>query len=338
MASMDVFNGRAFHMTELTAALNRTPFLPTFLGSQNIFEVKPVRTIQVSIEQKAGTLSLIQTSERGAPLQQADREARDIRDFRTVRVAKGDTLHAHEIEGIRAFGTESELQQVQNEVASRLMALNNDVELTHENMRLGAIQGIVLNADGTTIRNWYTEWGIAQPAEIDFELDVATTDVRAKCNGVVRAMMKASGGAWITGRTQVHALAGDNFFDNLTGHDNVRDTWLNQQAAAELRQGNAYTSFNFGNITFHNYRGTDDGSTVAVGADVCKFYPVNAPGVFQVAQSPAETFDYVNTPGQRVYAMLVPDRERNAWVKPEAYSYPLYICTRPGMLQRAKRA
>lgn len=338
MASMDVFSGRAFHSHELTAALNRAPYLPTFLGEQNIFEPKPVRTIQVSIEQKGGTLSLIQTSERGAPLQQADRESRDIRDFRTVRIAKGDTLHAYEIEGIRAFGSESELQQVQTEVAGRLINLNNDVELTHENMRLGAIQGIVLDANGSTLRNWYTEWGIAQPAEIDFELDVATTDVRAKCNAVVRAMMRASGGAWITGRTQVHALAGDNFFDNLTGHDNVRDTWLNQQAAAELRQGNAYTSFNFGSITFHNYRGTDDGSTVAVGSDVVKFYPVNAPGVFQVAQSPGETFDYVNTPGQRVYAMLVPDRERNAWVKPEVYSYPLYICTRPGMLQRGKRA
>lgn len=338
MASMDVFSGRAFHMHELTAALNRTPHLPTFLGDQNIFEPKPVRTIQVSIEQKAGTLSLIQTSERGAPLQQGDRETRDIRDFRTVRIAKGDTLHAYEIEGIRAFGSESELQQVQTEVAARMINLNNDVELTMENMRLGGIQGIVLDANGATIRNWFTEWGIAQPAEIDFELDVATTDVRAKCNAVVRAMTRASAGAWITGRTEVHALVGDNFFDNLTGHDMVRDTWLNQQAAAELRQGNAFSSFSFGGIVWHNYRGTDDGSTVAVGAEVAKFYPVNAPGVFQVAQSPGETFDFVNTPGQRVYAMLVPDRERNAWVKPEVYAYPLFICTRPGMLQRAKRA
>jgi hypothetical protein len=30
--------------------------------------------------------------------------------------------------------------------------------------------------------------------------------------------------------------------------------------------------------------------------------------------------------------------ERNAWVKVEVYSYPLFICTRPEMLQRAKRA
>ncbi|MDZ3838713.1 MAG: major capsid protein [Rhodospirillales bacterium] len=42
--------------------------------------------------------------------------------------------------------------------------------------------------------------------------------------------------------------------------------------------------------------------------------------------------------GLDLYAMTIPDRERNAWVKVEVYSYPLFICTRPEMLQRAKRA
>jgi hypothetical protein len=63
---------------------------------------------------------------------------------------------------------------------------------------------------------------------------------------------------------------------------------------------------------------------------------VGGKDVFEVAQSPAETFDFVNTPGQPSYAMLIPDRDRNAWIKPEVYSYPLHICTRPAMLQRAK--
>lgn len=67
-----------------------------------------------------------------------------------------------------------------------------------------------------------------------------------------------------------------------------------------------------------------------------KFFPVGAPGVFQVAYSPAETFDYVNTPGLPVYGMTIPDRDRNAWVRVEQYSYPLHICTRPEMLLRAK--
>lgn len=336
MASMDIFSGRAFNMITLTDAINKSEHLPTFLGSQNIFIPKPVRTIKVSIEQRNGVLSVIQTSERGAPLEQANTSKRDLRDFPTVRIAKGDTLYAHEIQDIRAFGSESELMQVQAEVAQRLQALNNDVELTFERMRLGAIQGIVLDADNTVIRNWYDEWGIDQPNEIDFELDDPTTDVRGKCSQVIRSMMRASSGAWVEGVTKVCALAGDDFFDLLIAHENVRDTWLNQQQSSELREGTAFSSLSFGGITFYNYRGTDDKSTVAIPADKVKFYPLNAPGVFQVAQSPAETFDYVNTPGQRVYAMLIQDKERGMWVKPEVYAYPLFICTRPGMLQRAK--
>ena len=335
MAEMTIFLNDVFRAAELTTALNRRPHKPGFLGSQGIFTPKPVRTITVGVESKNGKLTLIQTSERGAPLAQADADKRDVRDFRTVRIAKGDTLHAHEIQSIRAWGTTSELLQVQIEVAQRLSNLQDDVDLTHEHMMLGAIQGVVLDADGSVIRNWYTEFGIAQPGELDFELDDPTTDVRGKCAAVVRAMQRAAQGGWLPS-TQVHALAGDDFFDKLIAHDHVRDTYLNQQAAADLRENLAFDSVRFGGIVFHNYRGTDDNSTVAIDPGKCKFYPVGGKDVFEVAQSPAETFDFVNTPGQPSYAMLIPDRDRNAWVKPEVYSYPLHICTRPGMLQRAK--
>ena len=337
MADMSIFLNDAFRAATLTAALNRRPHKPGFLGSQNIFTPKPVRTITIAIESRNGKLSLIQTSERGAPLEQADADKRDIRDFRTVRIAKGDTLHAHEIQSIRAVGSTSELQQVQAEVAQRLANLQDDVDLTLEHMMLGAIQGVVLDANGDVIRNWYTEFGIAQPAEIDFALDDPTTDVRGKCTGVVRAMQRAAKGAWLP-TTQVHALAGDDFFDLLVNHDRVRDTYLGQQEAAELRNGVAFDSVRFGGITYHNYRGTDDNTTVAISPTDCKFYPVGGKDVFQVAQSPAETFDFANTPGLPSYALLIPDRDRNAWVKPEVYAYPLPVCTTPAMLQRAKAA
>ena len=132
-------------------------------------------------------------------------------------------------------------------------------------------------------------------------------------------------------------LASDEFWDDLIAHKSVRETWLNQQEAADLRKDATFETLNFGGITFVNYRGTDDNSTVAVPANKCKFFPA-VPGIFEVAYSPAETFDYVNTPGQPVYAMTIPDKDRNAWVKIEVYSYPLFICKRPGALMRAKKA
>lgn len=347
MATMDIFNSDAFSMQSLTGAFNRVPYQPGLLGSiPGLIDDAPVRTEIISIEERNGVLSIIPTTQRGAPLPQRTRELRNIRHFNTVRVAKQDRIHAHEIQSIRAFGSETELMQVQAEVLRRYdgpTGLRRDLEVTWENMRLGMIQGIVLDADGTTINNWFTEWSISQPSEVDFVLGTATTDVRGKCSQVVRAMAKAAGGSWIEGQTQVHALAGDTFYDKFVAHAMVRDTFLNWSAATDLRQGMAYSAFTFGGITWHNYRGADNYDSGAsegiemlgVAPTKAKFFPVNAPGVFKRALSPAETFDYVNTLGLPQYGMIVPDRDRNMWVDIEVYSYPLFICTRPGMLQRA---
>jgi hypothetical protein len=83
-----------------------------------------------------------------------------------------------------------------------------------------------------------------------------------------------------------------------------------------------------GGITWHNYRGTDDNSTVAIAPDEAKFFPVGARDVFKKAQAPAEFGPYVNSLGQDTYAMNIPDRDRQAWTGGELYSYPLYFCQR----------
>lgn len=340
MPTLDVFNSDAFSMRSLTAAIESVPYQPNLLGSLGIFEAVPVRTETVQIESRDGVLSLVQTDQRGAPPAQRTTEKRKMRDFRTRRLAKSDTLRAAEIQNIRAFGQESEMMAVQAEVMRRYSGptgILRDLELTWENHRLGAVQGIVLDADGSTLDNWFTAFGETQPAEIDFALGTATTNVRGKCADVVRAMQRAAKGAWLP-TTRVVGLASDAFWDALVNHALVRDTYLNWQAAADLRKDITWQQFDFGGITFINYRGTDDNSTVAITADKCKFFPVGAPGVFQVAMSPGESLDMVNTLGRPVYGMIVPDRDRNMFVNIEAYSYPLFYCTRPLMLQRAKRA
>lgn len=341
MPTLDVFNANPFSTVSLTAAVNQQPHLPSFLGDLGLFTPRPIRTVAAAIEDRNGTLALVQTSARGAPLAESGAEKRNVRYFETVRLAKGDTLYAHEIQGIRAFGSETELQQVATEVAYRYEKLRRDIALTWENMRLGAVQGIVTDADGSTLINWFTAWGVNQPSETDWDLDNASPAsgaVRQLCNAANRAAQRALGGLWVPGQSYLLGLCGDNFFDNLTQHAEVRQTYLATQQAADLRSNNmAFDSFRYGGITFVNYRGTDDNSTVAVHTDKVKFVPVSVPGLFEVAHAPAETFDFANTPGQPLYAMIVQDKDRNAWVRPELYSYPLFYCTRPAALLRGKR-
>ena len=345
MADLNVFTHGAFNMTSLSTAIQQAPYAPQLLGQMSIFTPDRTRTTTIAVEEKGGVLSLIPTSQRGAPLQEGDGEKRTLRHFNTTRIARGKTLYAAEVQNIRAFGTTSELQAVQNEVAEIMngkTGLRAAVELTHEHMRLGAVQGKVLDAKGAVLYDWFDEFDIVRPAIIDFDFPSAVAEegkVRVKCNEVIRNMMRASAGAWLPGQTYAVGLCGDNFFDDLTSNAETRSTYLNQQEATDLRNevGQAFGSFRYGNILFLNYRGTDDKSLVAISDDECQFFPVGAPDAFKAGFSPAEFLPFVNTPGQDVYAMVVPDLERQAYVRPEVYSYPLFMCTRPGMLLRAKR-
>jgi hypothetical protein len=339
MATMDIFNSDAFSSTSLSGSLDKLGYVPGLLrGLPGLYVPAPVRSESIFIEERENAPALIQTSQRGEAPPNRVGEKRKVRGFSTVRVAQKSRIHASEIQNIRAFGSESELAQVQTEVARRQLLMRRDFELTFENMLLGMVQGLAVDADGSTLYDWATEFGQTIPAEVDFDLDnasAASGAVRKKCNEAVRSItrgLKGLGG----NQVRVVALCGDNFWDDLTANKEVRETYLNTMAAAELRSGNAFEQFNYGGITWVNYRGTDDGTTVAVGTDKAKFFPVGA-GIFQWALSPGESFDFVNTLGQEMYSWLVTDKDRNAWVDVEMYSYPLPVCTMPQALYRAKR-
>ena len=90
-------------------------------------------------------------------------EKRSAQYFENSRIRMGETIHADDVQPVRRFGSESELMQIQSEVARRLSGLTGlraDIEYTFETMRLGAIQGIVLDADGSVLFDWFQEFNI----------------------------------------------------------------------------------------------------------------------------------------------------------------------------------
>lgn len=340
MASMNIFLNSAFNMTSLTGTIEKVQFLPQMLGSLGIFEPMPVRTRNVFVERRGSTMTLIPTSPLGAPPKELAVDDRNLVPLKTSRLAKGFTMYASEVEDIRAFGSETELMQVQAEYLRRAAMVRNDMELTHEHMRLGALQGIVLDADGSTVlQNYFTEFNVAPPAAVNFNFTVTTTDIRQVVKTMVRDLVRTSGGA-ITGVAQIHALAGDGFYDKLVSHPTVTATYMNWAAAGDLRGnaggiGAAFGDFTYGGVVWHNYRGTDDNTTVAIPTNEAIFFPVGAQGVFKKAMAPAEFGPYIGSPGQDTYLLNLMDRDRQAWSRGELYSYPLYLCQRPDLLRKA---
>jgi hypothetical protein len=336
---LDIFNQDPFKAIALTDAVQRNPYQPVGLGNLDLFDPNPIRTTALAVEERTGKLVLIPLSERGAEGTQRTTEKRKMRYFDVPRLMHDDTLYANELQGIREFGTESILMQVETEVARRLSGptgLLASVEYTKEYLRLGAIQGLMLDpADGSTKYNWFDEFQIAQAAEIPFSLSAGTANsLRPICNGITRTMARKAQGAFMP-TTRVYGLCGDAFYDAFCNHPDVIRTFTNWSDAKEIRGGNsgaAFSEFEFGGITWMNYRGSDDNATVKLADASVKFFPVGAPGIFREAMAPGETVDWVNTPGKPVYVLPIFDIQRRMWWKMEAYSYPLMICTRPEVL------
>ncbi|MDR5813322.1 major capsid protein [Caballeronia sp. LZ033] len=337
MAALNIFKNDVFSTIDLTTAVEKAPFKPEGLGTLNIFDDKPIRTTALAVEQRQGKLVIIPISDRGEEGTQRTTEKRQARYFEVPRLMHSDTIYANELQNIRAFGTESELMQVQDEVARRLngpTGLTSNIEYTWEYHRLAAVQGLLLDADGSVVYNFFNEFGITQPAEIAFNLSAGTANsLRPLINGIIRSMARKAQGAF-TQSTKIYALCGDAFYDAFVNHPDVVRTFLNWSAAADLRgsQGAAFDAFYFGGIYWVNYRGSDDNTTIKIPDDKVKFFPVGAPGVFQRALAPGEAFEWVNTPGKPIYVIPIFDRDRNMWWKMEVYSYPLHICTRPEVL------
>jgi hypothetical protein len=63
---MDIFEGDAFSIIELTRALENIPFKPAILSGAALFGSRGVRSRTVMIESRDGTLQLIPFSERGS--------------------------------------------------------------------------------------------------------------------------------------------------------------------------------------------------------------------------------------------------------------------------------
>ncbi len=337
MGALDIFNSDAFSVISLTDAINKKPFKPGQVLGLGIFEEKGVSTTSVMIEEKDGILYLVENKPRGASGQQNLTGKRKARSLIITHLPAADRIMADEIQGVRAFGSESQMVAVEAVVSERMGTMSNSLDATVEHLALGAVKGQILDSDGSTvIYDLFTEFGVTQSAEIDFDLDNATPEsgaLRKKCAQILRTIATNLGAAPVRA---AHAYCGAAFFDDLIAYPEVRETYLNQQEAAELRGGYLGERVTYGGITFEEYRGSI-GSTDFINADKCHIFPVGVPGLFKLYYGPADYIETVNTIGLPKYMKQAADERFNKYVDLEAQSNPLPLCTRPNALIQARR-
>lgn len=319
---LDVFKGDAFSFTELTTAINKIPYVPTRIGQLGLFEEEGVATLTVAIEMQNGVLTLVPAAARGSRGPAKNIEKRNVRDFRPVHLPQTVVAMADEVQGIRVFGSQTETETAQAYLNKKMAVARRDLDITHEWQRMGAIKGVVLDANATdVIYDYYTEFGVTQTV-LDMALDNDATKVRGKCTTLDRLVEDALGGVTSSG---LHALVSAEFFDALVDHPAVVETFKYTNGGP-LRE-NQRKVFEFGGVTWEEYRGKV-GSTRFIAANEGYVFPLGVPDLFKTFFAPAPYMDSVNTIGLPFYMkQKVMDMDKG--MEYEVQSNPLHICTRP---------
>jgi hypothetical protein len=330
---LDIFKSDAFSVTSLTDAINKIKFVPGQVGASGLFTSTSVSTLSIVLEEKNGILSLVPRSGRGAPGTTLDKSQRTARSFIIPHFEIDDAIMADEVQGVRAWGSETQTETVMGKVGERLAIHSQSLDATEEYARIGAIKGTITYADGGTM-SLFTEFGVSAQTEVDFNLDAASPAsgiLRQTCAAVVRTIQDELDGTPLQG---VKAYCSAEFYDALIAHPEVRDTYLGYIQAADLRGGYAYGSFTFGGITFEEYRGSVGGQRF-VEANKAYFFPIGAPGLFRTYYAPADYIETVNTMGMARYAKQYP-MDNGKGINLEVQTNALSLCTRPRALVKGK--
>lgn len=321
---LDVFKSDAFSVTTLTDWFVKAPYKPGRIGALGLFKERGIRTTTAVIEYKDGSLSLIPTSPRGGPGSTLSGSKRTAVSVVVPHLEKESTILADEIQGVRAFGSEDATPAIQAIVQERLADLRADHEVTLEHLRISALQGIVLDADGSTLLNLFTTFGVSQTTgslaydDVNDDGDRLRQEIRA----LQRTIEGKLGAAPISG---YRAFCGQDFFDNLRSDRSIANTLRYADPGSLLADRG--TVFNFGGVAWEEYRGSVSGQDF-VPPDEAYLFPEGV-DIFRTYFAPADYIETVNTLGLPGYAKTINDPELNRWVKVHTQSNPLAICLRP---------
>ena len=310
-----------FDCTEMTAAVNKLPARPFFF--KPLFEVKGVKTTTVSLDIRQGRIVLIGDSERNtAPESLAGRGAkREWKHLSCAHLAQSDTLAPEDLQDVRAFGS-TEPISVAAVYNDKMQQLKDNLAATMEFHRLGAIKGVVLDADGTTVlHDIFNTFGATKKTlDISFP-KTAADDANPILTSILKAKRHVEAAMGGTPFDHIECIIGSDAYDMLTSHKLVREYFGNNDYR---KRGFPYVG-----LTFVERSDVVGGQTM-VAAKKGHVYPVG-PGIFKQYHAPADWMETVNTIGLEYYARM-DEKPKGRGFDLEVQSNPLTLCTYPEAL------
>ena len=338
--TLDVFrtNPDAFSQRELTEAIRVMPIQYGDITQMGIFQEMPLAISQFQVEAYEGTLRLLEITQPGGPRPGRDPGKRAMRNFSTLHMPEEGRITAKDVEGIRQYGEEMQLQMIEDKVEEELRGMKANSDISIEYLQAGALQGLVRDRDGNVISDLYNDFGVARN-EINFTFGTPGA-IDAKVEQVKNAVEDGLLGDVSTG---VHALCSPEFWEKLIANEEIKrayDFWMqpNNPQRADVRKGIEWKG-----IVWQQYRARanvpqEDGTSVTrrfIPEGDATFFPVGTLSTFRLYHSPPLFMDTVNQTSPGVYhARMAPDQKYNEYVEFLSQTNVMPICLRPSSLVR----
>ncbi|CAO4138033.1 major capsid protein [Methylorubrum extorquens] len=342
---LDIFNQDAFSAAALTGNITIVPNSYGRINELGIFRPEPIATTSVIVIIEDGVLNLLPTRPRGGPVSLGTRGKQRPKSFVVPHIPHEDSVLATDVQNMLALSPQGSagLETVLGFVNRKLITMRRKHAITLENLRMGALKGIVRDYDGSVLVNYFTEFGITEKV-VDFLLGTAGTDVLGKCQEVTGYMEDNLLGETMTG---VHALCSPEWFAAFTRHASVKEAFKYYQSGPQILREDVRKSFTFGGITFEEYRGAasylqEDGTKTApqrfIPAGDVRFFPLGTSDTFTNYWSPPDFWSAVNQApaigDSEVFVAPLEPKKFGKGMDIHTESNPLPLVKRPGLLVR----
>ena len=304
-----------FTRENLVAAVQQAQFIPGHIGSLGIFEVKGLTATTMAVEELVKeTVGKSTAIPRGSPAQAMNLGKRKVHTFTTETYAKTMAVYADEVLNIRASGPTGAAEVIETRRNETVQKLRNWADYQQEYMRMQ----VVLSPDNA--------FG-SKPAEVQIALSTDATKTREQVfTKVIKPMESALDGIPFAG---LRAECSDGFWGALIENKAIKETYLNTQAAGELRN-DPRDAFVFGGVMWERIRGDSD---IKITDDKAIVLPTGVSGMFHTGFAPDDTIDSVGAGamGAPYYLRAEPMKGGKGW-EITMQTHPVMVCARPSAI------
>lgn len=316
-----------FSFAALTNAVNAAPVAVGPVSKSELFELNPINSTEVGLELIDDNITLIQTSLRGGIADQHPHTSRSLVKLKTSHIRTTATMLADSWLNRAGFGQGGTPANVIQERDRKLREMRARLDLTMDFQKTRALNGQILDADGSVILDLFAEFGQSQQV-VECDLDVNTINV---ANKIVNARRLSESVLGMAFASEWVIFASAQFIDAVRAHTSFENAVAGWSAASVLTADHRDGSIIVGGAKMIEVPNMAGKTFIEAGAAfLC---PVGVPGLCVTHFAPADYLEAIGELGLPLYAKAE-ELAMGRGLVIETQSNPLSVISRPRAIIR----